>query len=271
MNCIFCKKNSDSSVSVEHIIPESLGNTDYTLPRGWVCDACNNYLSRKVEAPFMNSEYGKRIRFEMKIPSRRGRIPVVQGFHPQSRCKVDLFVDSDGLNFSASQNEDETRFIQTLRSQRHGSLYIPFSDDPNLNYETARFIGKIGLEVLAYRCPEIDGWNEEIVNKKELDELRDYVRRGKPGFVWPIHTRRIYSAEHQFKDDIEEAYQVLNEWDILFIPSHSSSDSGEYYAVIAILGIEYTINLGGPELEGYLRWLKKNNNQSYLYLTKAEQ
>jgi hypothetical protein len=39
----------------------------------------------------------------------------------------------------------------------------------------------------------------------------------------------------------------------------------EYYAVIAIFGIEYAINLGGPELEGYERWLKENDNRSPLY------
>lgn len=267
MNCIFCKNKSDSSTSVEHIIPESLGNADHVLPRGWVCDACNNYLSRKVEAPFMNSEYGKRVRFEMKIHSRRGRIPVIQGFYPQSRCIVDIMFDNDGLSLSASHKEDEIRFIHSLRSQERGSLYIPYSGEPNLDYETARFIGKVGLEVLAHRRFRIKGWNREIVNKRELDELRSYVRRGKPGFVWPIHIRRIYPADNQF-DDTNETYQVLNEWTILFIPTQKQSNTGEYYAVIAILGVEYTINLGGPELDGYLCWLKENNNQSYLYRRK---
>jgi hypothetical protein len=123
------------------------------------------------------------------------------------------------------------------------------------------------LEVLAYRCFRIEGWNKEIANKRELDELRDYVRRGKPGFVWPIHIRRIYPADSKFHDT-NETYQVLNEWDILFIPSQKRSNIGEYYAVIAILGVEYTINLGGPELDGYLCWLQENDNKSYLYRRK---
>ena len=43
---------------------------------------------------------------------------------------------------------------------------------------------------------------------------------------------------------------------------------GEFYAIIAILGVEYAINLGGPELDGYLQWLKDNGEQSYLYINK---
>jgi len=145
MRCILCKSLSDSSKSVEHIVPASLGNEDHVLPPGWVCDACNNYLSREVEAPFLNSEYGKRARFEMRIPSRRGRIPVVGAFHPQSRSEVNLLLDDDGLSVFAARDEDEARFINVLRTQTHGSLYVPVSGAPSPSYETARFISKIGL------------------------------------------------------------------------------------------------------------------------------
>lgn len=45
MRCIFCKRNSNSSRSVEYIIPESLGNEEHVPPPGVVCDACNNSRS----------------------------------------------------------------------------------------------------------------------------------------------------------------------------------------------------------------------------------
>ena len=47
--CIFCHKDVSISKSVEHIIPESLGNKSHVLPKGYVCDECNNYFARKVE------------------------------------------------------------------------------------------------------------------------------------------------------------------------------------------------------------------------------
>ena len=49
MRCLFCKQDSSNTKSVEHIIPESLGNKTLILPRGYVCDKCNNYFAIKVE------------------------------------------------------------------------------------------------------------------------------------------------------------------------------------------------------------------------------
>lgn len=53
MRCFFCKEDSSSSKSIEHIVPESIGNKAFTLPCGYVCDKCNNYLAREVEKPFL--------------------------------------------------------------------------------------------------------------------------------------------------------------------------------------------------------------------------
>jgi len=65
MRCLFCKCPSDDSKSVEHIIPETLGNADHVLPRGTVCDKCNNYFSRKIEKRFST-----RVRLELYAQSR---------------------------------------------------------------------------------------------------------------------------------------------------------------------------------------------------------
>lgn len=47
MDCIFCRKGK-SFKSVEHVIPESLGNVDPVLPKGVVCDACKNYIGENL-------------------------------------------------------------------------------------------------------------------------------------------------------------------------------------------------------------------------------
>ena len=247
-------------------MPESLGNTDHVLPPGWVCDGCNNYIAREVEAPFLNSRYGRNSRFEMRVPSKRGRIPPATGIHAQSRCKVDVYLEGDGnLAISAAPGEDEPRFVRAIRSHTRGSLYLPAATVPPESYETSRFIAKVALEVLAQRCIDVPGWNEEIVEKRELDEIRNYVRRGRPRLVWPIHTRRIYAADRLFTSARTAPHEVLHEWDILAIPASDGSDAAEFYVVIAIFGMEYAINLGGPELEGYQGWLESHPNPSYLY------
>lgn len=75
MKCIFCKSDSSQSVSVEHIIPESLGNIEHVLPKGMVCDSCNNYFSIKIEKPLLESPYFISLRSQNLIENKRGRIP----------------------------------------------------------------------------------------------------------------------------------------------------------------------------------------------------
>lgn len=224
MRCIFCKSSTSGCRSKEHIIPESLGNAEHVLPPGWVCDDCNNYLSREVEAPFLNSCYGRQSRFEMRVPSKRGNVPPATGLHAQSRSKIDLYVDKEGsFGICASPGENEKRFVESFLKNTHGTLYIPAATLPPQNYETARFIGKIALEVLTKRGMHLPGWNEEMVDKRELDELRSYVRRGKPGFIWPVHIRRIYPSDFLFTDESFPPHNVLHEWDILVIHDNNIS------------------------------------------------
>ena len=79
MRCLFCKAESATSNSKEHIIPESLGNTTSILPPGVVCDRCNNYFAREVEKPFMESTALLLLRFRQGILSKRGVVPPMQG------------------------------------------------------------------------------------------------------------------------------------------------------------------------------------------------
>lgn len=75
MRCIFCKRESSTSRSVEHIIPESLGNVEHVLPVGAVCDGCNQYFARKVERQILASPMFQLLRANMAIPNKRGRVP----------------------------------------------------------------------------------------------------------------------------------------------------------------------------------------------------
>lgn len=74
MNCIFCGQESTYSKSVEHIIPNSFGNNTAILRKGIVCDKCNNYFARKVEQPFLESDAVRRLRQELEIENRNGKV-----------------------------------------------------------------------------------------------------------------------------------------------------------------------------------------------------
>jgi len=79
MRCIFCKCDSSSSRSREHIIPESLWNVSHVLPPGIVCDKCNNYFAREIEKPFSETPAILALRFHEALPSKRGIIPPLAG------------------------------------------------------------------------------------------------------------------------------------------------------------------------------------------------
>lgn len=251
---------------MEHIIPESLGNVDHVLPVGWVCDHCNNYLSREVEKPFLDSEYGRSSRSWMRVPSKKGRVPSAIGFHPESRTRIALSeFAGHGLCVGAAPGEDASRWVESFLQRENGSFWFVVPDFPEYDVMTARFIGKIALEVLVKAGIGHSSWNDEIVEKQELDQLRCYVRKGHNRNMWPIHMRRIYPQNFEFLERDSETYQVLHEFQIL------PTDSGEYYCVIVIFGVQYAINMAAPVIEGFKTWLKENNDRSPLYPQSGNQ
>ena len=262
MRCIFCKKVSTSSRSVEHIIPESLGNVDHVLPPGIVCDKCNNYIAREVEKPLLDSHYFKERRYYATLPNKKKRIPLIDGIHLQSFTHIQLAksIDESIPSIGAAPDADERRFIKSVQELESGTLIFPIAKKPD-DYLISRFVAKVGLEALIHRVLNVEGAINEIVDKPELDELRDFVRRGSPSNPWPYSHRSIYPPDFHFKY-VNESFEVLHEFDILV------TNKSEYYIVLAIFGDEYALNLGGREIEGYLVWLKMNNNRSPLYSGK---
>lgn len=55
MKCIFCHRDHHDQ-TVEHIVPRSLGNLHYILPKGKVCGQCNNRFA-KYEQRVLNSHH----------------------------------------------------------------------------------------------------------------------------------------------------------------------------------------------------------------------
>lgn len=123
-----------------------------------------------------------------------------------------------------------------------------------------RFLGKVGLEILAHKVKEVNCWNQEIVDCVELDELRRHVRFNE-GDDWPFTARTLYPVNAIFNDG-SESYEVIHEFDLLI------SGRSEYYSVVAIFGVEFALNIGGRTIEGYKEWLSIYNGASPLYFGK---
>jgi HNH endonuclease len=234
MRCIFCKKNSENSVSVEHIIPESLGNIDHVLPKGIVCDACNNYFA-KIEKELLEQDYFQSVRGRNNLRNKRGNlIPEIGLIHHPDGGKVGIYHEHSGISIDIPSSKMAT----LITSGAVNKLFIPHYEEPDpKNVSLSRFIGKVAIEALALRLINIEGWEEEIIDKPELDFLRDYVRYG-PGKIkfWEYHQKRVYA----------ESDDIIHEFGFKY------PESKELFFNLTIFGIEYTINMSGPEIESYI-------------------
>jgi HNH endonuclease len=261
MRCIFCKEPSDTCTSVEHVVPESLGNKTHVLPPGVVCDSCNNYFAGKVEQLVLESEYFKALRFADSIPSKKGKYPGIDGIvYPDA--PVQLSRDRTGLPHLPLSGDipSALRAVNYLSDPNGGRILFP-ANDPALPDEKifSRFMAKVGLEALALRFLPHPGGHEYVVNETQLDPVRNYARRGSMIETWPISVRRIYSGNHAFRGRDERWEQVLFEFDFLY------TDSQELYFVLAVMGLQFVLNMGGAELEGYHEWCAASPGKSPLH------
>jgi len=265
MHCIFCKTDSSNSKSVEHIIPESLGNVEHILPPGIVCDKCNNYFARKIEKPLLESQYFLYARFENLIPSKKGRIPVVKGLIPQSHSVVEVGFGEEGLRIFVKP-EDVPRFLESTEP-KGGTLYILHPTKPEgIDRLLSKFLGKVAIEALAHRVLDMpEALKVDVVDNEALDHLRTYVRRGRDKMTWPFHQRDLYPADALFYSEEDDVYyDIPHEFTLLY------TEKQELFLVLAVFGIEYTLNMGKPDINGYLEWLHHNGNKSPLYMDSLD-
>lgn len=248
-------------MSVEHIIPESLGGKEHTLKPGIVCDKCNNYFAREVEKPFLEHSAIKALRFDEGLESKKGIIPPIQAILNQKH-EVRLWKDRKG-EFAGHVDVDPDAF-KSIMSADSGTIIFPMIQDSALLTEgtiLSRFIGKVAIESFAYRI--IEYATSQILNNFMEDHNFDpLIRHVRYGVIqhWPCSVRRIYDSKKRWFDTItNESYQVMNEFDFLL------TDESECYFILALFGMEYAINIGGPSIEGYQKWLKTHNFESPLY------
>ncbi|MFI1739526.1 HNH endonuclease [Streptomyces sioyaensis] len=256
MLCLFCKKESGGSRSVEHIVPESLGNTTGTLPPGVVCDKCNNYFALKVEKPLLEDPAIVSLRFHQAVPSKKRRIPPLSGIVGPG-FPVTVYRHFDGPTAGVIDIATEA-FQWMAGSEGKTVLSLPNPSDEWNEVLVSRFMAKAALESMASRLLDSPEGLSSLVDEVQLDPIREYARYDK-GNLWPVSMRRIYEADKAWGDSTGEVVQRVWEWDFLH------TDRGEVYFVLALFGIEFSINLGGPVVEGYRMWLEENFGRSPLY------
>lgn len=265
MYCIFCHKDSYSSRSVEHIIPESLGNKSMFLPHGYVCDECNHYFAIKIEKEILSQPYFISLRSRTEIYSKKNKLVKQSIRFPDVSLYSDVQIQtSSGLTILL---EDECIYNK-IESGEINTIEIPYIQEPEYpNKEISRFLAKCAYEYFLYNMgrDKYDLCVRELLGKENdvLKLLREYARFGK-GDYWQYSQRRV-NSEGGIVYQNDNYYEVLYEMGF-FIKEHKfiSKDiiESEIYFVMIIAGIEYAICISDQNISEYLKWIAKNENVS---------
>lgn len=165
-NCIFCLQSNVPFLRVEHAISESLGG-DILIPRGWVCDGCNQYFGSKIESKVLSWPPFSVERAIAAVPTKRRKPAIHQddGFaFMATGLRSALFVVDQGNREGA---------MRALRAP----LYVP---KIAVDYDDvlARFFLKMGLELMLYQGVD--------VTDRRFDLARRCARYGELARDWDV-------------------------------------------------------------------------------------
>ena len=263
MRCIFCKQDSSTSRSSEHVIPESIGSKKRILPRGMVCDKCNNYFGRKVKEPVLSHPSMRNVRAWYRVPNKRGKHPSMVGNLAGTDIAVGLRLDHDGrLCIQPERGSDLDRLRESIQPDADGNLsnalIFKIDIDPPKR-EMSRLLSKMALETVAELFASDSGDTAAVVDSEFFDSIRTYARYGTNYPDWPYAQRRIYPEETLMQHPETGEWVRAGVGCCLFPNRHR-----ETLFAFCFYGVEFVINLGGPSIRGYEEWLQVHGNISPL-------
>ena len=203
--CIFCMQKGDIFHTVEHIIPESLGNTDDILIN-CVCDKCQNYFGKEVENYVLTKTPIGFWRTIAGTLNKKGKSPFFNpSQNPKSKGIPDFHSYTDnGFTLHPFDNEqiveaffDDQVLLNKIKKGEKTSFNLVMT--PKMLIYLGRFFGKIALEY----CAKVYG---DEVYRKEYDQIRKYARYGETKSIWPIMQNNLLEnlLDYKEKNDFEE-------------------------------------------------------------------
>lgn len=228
MECLFCQTHQPKT-TVEHIIPESLGNKDLIL-ENQVCDQCQNYFGREVENYVLNKTPIGFWRAYFGIPNKKGKLPIIDFTKPSN--KKGYFPDSHSKHIDAkylSHPDGTIEFFppKDFETKNHEEGRIEFVMTPKTLFEMGRFIGKIALELI---CLENEEYSRNII----FDKIRYYSRFGSSKELWPIFHLSVGDIQNLIS--VREVGNKLQKTAILYEYAFSQSD--EYTIFSLKIGVD---------------------------------
>ena len=165
--CIFCKQSDGRFKSEEHIFPESLGNETLILPRGIVCDRCNNTVLARVDEALLDSPPISFLRVLFAPHNKEGKLP--QGTFKNATIKKEL------PTHLKIESLDEKEPAVHERRDDAGNVIgftLTLTDHALSESNLGRGLYKIALELVAYN------FGADYVLRNTFDAARSFVFSG---------------------------------------------------------------------------------------------
>ena len=150
MKCIFCNSLGPFN-TVEHIIPQSLGNDDEVL-LNCVCDKCQNYFGKEIERYVLEKTPLGFWRTHQGIKTKKGKLPSVNlsSTKDKGRFPSESEHHDEGISFSYHEDcsvkidiSDDDVITKILSGEKEKFQFV-FS--PKVLFYLGRFLGKMGIE-----------------------------------------------------------------------------------------------------------------------------
>jgi hypothetical protein len=180
--CLFCSKEGPYT-QVEHIIPESLGNDDLLLI-GEVCDKCNQYFGKEIEAFILEKTPIAFWRTFLGIKTKKGRLPHIDLSQPKQqkgRFAVVHPLHDNGVLFTCQKDYSVTVKCDEAKIPKRKGEYghFTFVFTPFVLLTMGRFLCKVGIELLC--CSDAF-----LARSEDYAEARRFARYGTIEGLWPI-------------------------------------------------------------------------------------
>jgi hypothetical protein len=166
-HCIYCLEKSAPFNSVEHIIPEALGNEDLILPRGYVCDRCNNGVLAQLDNFLLDFEPISFLRVIYSPYTKAGKLPNASYQNISIR-------KTDPRNVVLTA-KDKSGWLENLNEMDDGQISFSINIkgkkfDPKM---IGRALYKIALGMVAY------DQGAEVACDPKFDTARAFILKGQ--------------------------------------------------------------------------------------------
>lgn len=167
--CIYCLKSDNTFQSEEHIFPEGLGNDEAVLPKGYVCDSCNNGVLSGLDSYLIDFEPIAFLQVQFVPYTKSGKLPkanfqnmTVEKTHP-THIKITAKDKSGRIQNKKELGDGWVSWNMNFRGKQVNPVRL------------GRSLYKIGLGFVAL------DQGLHVVLSTRFDHARDYIN-GKADF-----------------------------------------------------------------------------------------